>query len=105
MSSNLDSFRDAFFAYGSHWEECQCGRAFQDPFVIGADDGEDLKRFDMLSFEGKNYVIECGCWEKRASQIAGFIDTHKHQVASYLNREKKRLTELATEHPTVDLDS
>lgn len=104
MRSNLSSFMDAFFAHGSPWETCECGRVFEDNFVVGEDDGATLRNFDIVSFEGKNYVIECGCWEKRASQIAGFIDTHKHQIASYLNLEKERLTEFAKEHPTVDLD-
>jgi hypothetical protein len=104
MSSNLSSFRGAFFTHGYSSETCECGREFEDNFVVGEDDGVVLKRFDMVSFEGKNYVIECGCWEKRASQIVGFIDTHKHQIARYLNFEKKRLTDFAKEHPTVDLD-
>lgn len=61
--------------------------------------------FEVIRFEGKEYVADCTCWHDRADRIMGFIDSHKHSIAKYLNEEKVRLTAFAEAHPTVKVSN
>ena len=79
------------------WLTCDCGEEF------GCDEQNALiaNWYGILEFEGRKYCEDCHCWHDRARKIAAWIDGHKHEIASYLNLEKKRLTQIAESHPTV----
>lgn len=98
---NLDSFREAFSGRtSSTFTFCDCGEQFGNE-----ENSQDLvisKWYGMIEFEGKQYVEECGCWRERARHIAHWIDSHKHEIAKYLQLEKARLTKFAEDHPTVE---
>jgi hypothetical protein len=98
---SLDSFKEAFSARTSTmWTICACGEEF------GEDDSNMLisRWYGLIEFEGKTYVEDCACWHKRAEMLIGWMNSHKQEIAKYLNAEKKRLTEFAERHPTVELD-
>ena len=107
--TQLDSFIKAFGNASSGVRDmCNCGKVYYKNDEFDEDDEEVLGAFSLdcgvetITFEGKTYVRDCSCWVERAKLIMGFIDTHNHEIASYLNAEKKRMTEEANSLPTVD---
>lgn len=85
-------------------EVCYCGKVYYeideiDEKLVGAVPLDGSVK--TITFEGKTYVIDCECWRERAELIMGFIDSHNHEIADYLNAEKKRMTEEADSLPTV----
>lgn len=115
MKPNLENFIDAFRdntsgcvrtcdcgkIYFDHensydWEEGELEALESDTKAIGLDDS-----IRTLSFEEKEYVIDCNCWRKRAEKIMGFIDGHAHEIAMYLTLEKKRKQSIADNAPFV----
>lgn len=106
-------------AFDSHCSgcrrECVCGRVFWDNYNSGYtwEDGEleELEKnpkatpighsIGVVIFEGREYVMDCDCWHKRAEQIMGFIDYHAVEIAKYLTLEKERKQEAADVSPTV----
>lgn len=114
MSDKLENFERAFSTHsGGCRRTCNCGREFYNP--NGGWDWEEgeIEALDKsgaisldwsvstLSCEGKEYVMDCDCWHKRAKQIMGFIDGHAQAIAEYLTLEKKRKQTLADESPVV----
>lgn len=104
--TQLDNFINAFGdGISSIRDTCACGKMYYesdefDEELIGALPLDGSVK--TITFEGKTYVRDCSCWVERAKLIMGFIDTHNHEIASYLNAEKKRMTEEANSLPTVD---
>lgn len=93
---------------------CDCGREFYDAEnSYSWEDGEiealekdpNATALDHscgdIALEGREYVNACECWHKRAEHIMAFIDSHAHQIADYLNREKDRKTKEAEAMPSV----
>jgi hypothetical protein len=86
---NIDSFIEAFRdKAGSEEAICECGRVHEDA--------------SYMTFEGREYVINCPCWEKRAKQIIAFLDAHSHKIVDYYKLEKKRKQKEAENAPTLD---
>ena len=85
-------------------DTCACGKVYYESDEV---DEETVGAIPLdgsvktISFEGKTYVRDCECWKERAKLVMSFIDTHNHKIASYLNAEKKRMTEEADSLPTV----
>jgi hypothetical protein len=113
---DLQTFESAFDTHcGGCRRTCECGKEFFD----GAnsydwDTGElEALRADpdsvelgysigTISFEGREYVMDCTCWHERARKIKGFIDGHSRKIAEYLTLEKNRKQEEADESPVVN---
>ncbi len=99
----LEIFEDAFRDQtAGSYRECDCGREFYNS--NGGWDWEDgelevLEKsntsFDLdysvgtLSFEGKEYCLDCGCWHKRALRIFGFVMSHNSQIVALFQAVKK----------------
>lgn len=99
---NFESFKEAFGApIESMYTFCECGEQFGSK--ENAEDALISTWYGIIEIEGKQYVEECTCWRERARQIADWLDHHKHAIAKYLQIEKKRLTEFAENHPTVEV--
>lgn len=113
---STESFELAFATNrGGCRRVCDCGREFYNP-----NGGWDWKEGELerlakdenaqplewtvgtISFEGKEYVPDCDCWQKRAEIIIGFIDSHGRKIAEYLSLEKKRLQRIADAAPVVE---
>jgi hypothetical protein len=112
---NIEAFENSFdLRVGTCRAKCNCGKIFYNP-SFGADweDGELDKLYEdqnatmldysvgFVRFEGVEYVMSCNCWHERAKKIMSFIDDHSHQIADYLNHEKKRKLAEANNMPTV----
>ncbi|MEK6883128.1 MAG: hypothetical protein AABY22_26115 [Nanoarchaeota archaeon] len=111
----LENFISAFSsASGGCVRDCQCGKTYFDgdqSYDWADGELEELKKnknaielghtVSTIIFDGIEYVIDCKCWLKRAEQIMGFIDSQNHQIAFYLNLEKKRKLKKANNLPEV----
>lgn len=101
MSDNLESFAEAYrLGISSTWHLCKCGIEYGEEDAHAC--SHSARYFRLINFEGDDYVEQCPCWRKRAQHIADWIDANKHQIADYLKIEKKRLTQFAKDHPTVE---
>lgn len=113
----LENFTEAFSDHsGGCRRTCECGKEYWDTYNSGYswEDGEieGLEKnpdavglphsVSTLSFEGREYVMDCTCFHDRASRIMNWIDTHAAQIANYLNLEKKRKQAIADAAPTVE---
>jgi len=111
----LENFRRAFASGTSGCvRECHCGCVFysSEPGYTW-DEGEyealeaNPKTIALqwsvsdLSFEGKDFVMDCKCWHPRAARLIRFIDAHGREIADFLSREKERLTRIAAQAPVV----
>lgn len=117
MNQQIDKFEEAFISYvGSCNRICNCGKEFyNDHWSWGWADGElDALRADpnavsidtsvgLIMIDGKEYVPNCNCWHERAMQIINFINSHKHQIARYLNTEKEYQAKKVAMLPTVEV--
>lgn len=114
MKSKMENFEDAFRTnHGSCRGKCVCGKEFYnqdgtwdwEPGELDALKAAGATNLEysvgFVEFEGKEYAMDCDCWHPRAKTLMGFLDSHAHQVAKYLNGEKKRATARADAMPTV----
>lgn len=113
---DLQIFEEAFSAHcGGCVRECNCGKVFYDEensYDWGNGELQGLKEnsnatglpysVSCVSIEGREYVIDCDCWHKRARQIKAFIDGHHQAIADYLNKEKQRLQAIADAWPVAE---
>lgn len=101
----MNNFIKAFGDGISHIHKiCYCGKIYYerdeiDEKLVGAIPLDGSVK--TITFEGKTYVRACRCWKEKAKLIMGFIDSHNHEIADYLNAEKKRMAEEADSLPTV----
>lgn len=113
--TTAENFKEAFSdGCGSIRGRCACGVEYYNPSDHGFDPGEyealicndNAHETDgtvsFITFEGRTYVVQCGCWKKRAERLAEFIDSHAFKIAAYLRLEKRRKEEVARQSPTVD---
>ena len=95
-----EAFRDRGFV-GSR-RDCACGN-----IVYNSDGGWDweegeleglaknLKATDVdysvgtITFEGKEYCLDCNCWHKRAVMIFGFLMAHNSPIVALFRAVKK----------------
>lgn len=92
--------RTVFYNYqseGVDWEEGELEALESNQNTIGLD-----HYIGVVSFEGKEYVMHCGCWHERARRVMQFIDSHSHSIARYINAEKKRKLAEAEAMPEID---
>ena len=118
LPPKLENFAQAFSTRSGGCNRfCECGREFWDSSPDGggwswqSGEREALAAnpnatgvpytVETLSFEGKDYCIDCECWHPRALQIIGFLDYHAAPIAQYLLLEKKRKQTEADQSPTV----
>ena len=114
MNTQLENFETSFRSgSGGCRRECICGREFYNlngGWVWEDGELEGLKKrkatclewtVGTIIFEGKEYVVDCDCWHKRAEQIMAFIDGHNQQIAKYLTEGKKRKQAEADHSPVV----
>ena len=112
---NIETFENAFkTSRGSCQGVCECGKQF-----YNSDGGwsweegeiEDLEEENatnldwsvgFVRFEGKEYCRDCNCWHRKAERLMSFIDSHSHQIANYLNSEKKRKLKEASRMPNIE---
>lgn len=113
--TKLQNFTVAFEIGGSSIQEtCACGKIFYDAssdydFEEGEFEALEANKeaigcwhsIGRIAFEGKEYVSTCECWKPRAKQLMEYLDTYNHEIAAYLNAERKRKIEEAEALPTV----
>lgn len=112
----LENFIEAFHSHsGGSVRECNCGRVFYNSSGGWDWENGELEKLQAsktatdlewsvstVVFEGKECVIDCDCWEKRAEQIMRFLDGHAVQICDYFKAEKRRMTKAADEFPTAE---
>ena len=119
MNKKQESFELAFSmdtSGGTH--ECICGKVYYDYAGFWEWEEGELEELEknpnvlavnhaigLLQFEGKIYVSDCECWHERVNALMGFIDSHSHQIAKYLNSERDRKIEEAQSMPVLKTDS
>ena len=101
-----DAFKDQGFV-GSR-RDCICGNIFYNS--NGGWDWEDgeleelaknKRAFDVdysvgtITFEGKEYCLDCTCWHKRALMIFRFLTTHNSPIVALFRAVKKHELALA----------
>jgi hypothetical protein len=90
--SKLDNFTEAFRVGGiGETETCACGK--------------EHKEARRIMLDGKEYVLECDCWQDKAKAIMRFIDSNSVGIAEYLNNERARKIEEAKNMPTIEVVS
>ena len=99
----IEIFEEAFRDHctGSR-RECDCGKMFYNS--NGGWDWEDgeleaLEKSNTatdldysvgtLTFEGKEYCLDCSCWHKRALMIFRFVMTHNSPIVELFRAVKK----------------
>ena len=113
MNEKIQGFVNAFINFGSVDSVCDCGKHYYETeHEEELDDVERVKmrisgncvvvdRVRIISLMGKEYVEACDCWHEQVERVMGFVDTHRYQIAGYLNAEKERLLREANVAPTV----
>ncbi len=99
----IEIFEEAFrdMTAGS-WRTCVCGKDF---YNSGGgwdwEDGElealekNKTAIDLdysvgtITFEGKEYCLDCNCWHKRALMIFGFVMSHNLMIVELFRAVKK----------------
>lgn len=115
--ASLRSFEDAFDSHCCGCRrECECGTIFWDSYNDGYDwdDGEREAleanpnarslRYSVgtIILDGREYVMDCDCWKKKAARIIGWLTQNAREVATFLNLEKKRKLQEAGDLVSVD---
>lgn len=115
MNEKLENFTDAFIDTGGGDMHCDCGKHYFETdwleslgnvirVQIKIDDNcievDSVRRIEIM---GNQYVQACDCYEQKLKNVMGFIDSHKNQIADYLNSEKKRLINEANAQPEVNI--
>ena len=99
----IEIFEEAFKNMtAGHYRQCACGEEYYNS--NGGWDWEegelealekDKKATDLdysvgtLSFEGKEYCLDCKCWHKRALMIFGFLMSHNSPIVALFRAVKK----------------
>ena len=110
----LDSFVATFNdRSGGCYRQCHCGkRYYHDDDFYDWEDGEieelraDAEAVSLregvstLTFEGREYVIDCKCWRERAEMIIRFLKGHGKKICDFFVVEKDRLQAAADAAPT-----
>lgn len=114
--SNMANFKKAFaLNRASSTEVCVCGRMFfndnEGTWGFTEFERDKLRNepnaialnyaVTCIRFEGREYVMDCNCWQERAKMIAGFLDSHAYSIAEYLSLEKERKQKEADVSPLV----
>lgn len=113
ISDRLENFSRAFASgVGGCRRTCECGKEYYDADnsysweegeleALEADDNAARLSYTVSTviFEGKEFVIDCDCWHKRAEIIMGFVFSHGRQIIDMLVLEKKRLQQIADDAP------
>ena len=101
-----EAFRDKGFT-GSR-RDCACGNIFynseggwdwEDGELEGLD--QNIKATDVdysvgtITFEGKEYCLDCTCWHKRALMIFVFLLAHNSSIVALFRAVKKHELERA----------
>ncbi len=115
MDTKIDNFVMAFSDFSTVERVCDCGKIYieyeyshtlsnVERVKINIDHNRiEVDCVRIIGFMGKEYIEECACWKEQAEKIMGFIDSHKYQIASYLNSEKERVIRDANAEPTVSI--
>lgn len=99
----LEIFEDAFRDHiAGSYRECNCGKVFYNS--NGGWDWEDgeleaLEKSNTamdldysvgtITFENKEYCLDCNCWHKRALMIFGFVMSHNLPIVALFRAVKK----------------
>ena len=112
-SDRAEQLFNAFCHEGSCRHSCDCGRNYFDDANGGWDweEGElERKRaapewiacdgsIRICRIEGREYADWCDCWHERLDRIAGFILSHGHGIATFINADAKRAENEAKSKP------
>lgn len=113
----IELFENSFRSgRGSCTGICQCGKEyFSSDIGSLLDDENEINKLRKsktaieigtdiiwIEFEGKNYAHCCDCWEERAKTIYGFLVSHRHQIAKFLNAVKKSEMETAASFEEIN---
>lgn len=109
MTRTQELLTEAFSSHVSGIRrECACGMVFfcNDPDERGGFEEGEFKELGKMALkheaepllhlvhcaelQGKQYVIDCPCWEKKVKQLERFLEDHRRQIARYLNTERER---------------
>ena len=115
MSERLENFERAFSSGCSGCvRDCHCGRTFFDganSYDWEEGELEGLRKnkkatalpysVGTIVLEGKEFVMDCDCWHKRAETVMDWIDRHGHSIAEFLSLEKKTKERIAEDSPVV----
>jgi len=125
MVEKRDNFIKSFKYETCRTAKCECGQDFYAPDRFYEDDEwdssedpdkniSDYKKLApksrsvdvevwLIRFGGKAYVSDCDCWFDKAENVMRFLDTHKHEIASFFANEKHRKTIQAELEPLIEL--
>lgn len=117
MEQKIKEFEKAFSTRSGHSTgTCNCGREFYNPntrewsFENGELEALEKSKatavgyaVEFIHLEGRNFVIDCNCWQERVEKIIGWIDAHAHSIVDYLKEEKKRKASEANWAADIDL--
>lgn len=112
--TKLENFVNAFSDIGGGDMYCNCGKHYYESEYLQTlgkvirvqveidNNCVEVDYVGRIEFMGKGYVDACDCWQDQAKKIIGFVDSHRHQIASYLNFEKESLLTEANIYPTIN---
>lgn len=115
--SQRRNFEEAFSSHCSGClRTCECGTVFYDYGNSGYswEEGElealqanpDNKGLEYavgsIVLDGCQYVMDCTCWHKKADRIMAWMTANANEIATWLNLEKQRKLQEASDLVSVE---
>lgn len=82
---------------GWDWEEGEQERLQADPKAVGLE-----YAVSRVVFEGREYVVDCKCWQARAERVIGFLLGHQGEIGEFFRLKKAELLKAAAAVPVIE---